>query len=104
MNPNHTYINDGVYQVTFTVTDNDGNVSNDTITMKTFGAVIDEIDHYIQNLPDNAFKNNPKQRKKALSNKLNAVHNQIEAENYNGAKIKPPMAFGLRWKFDHLLR
>lgn len=46
---------------------------------------VDDINDYIQNLPDNCFKNNPENRKNAFENKLNAVQNMIDNGDYQGA-------------------
>jgi hypothetical protein len=46
---------------------------------------IEAIDDYIQDLPDEIFRNNPDQRKNALSEKLNEVLDLIETERYQEA-------------------
>ncbi len=48
----------------------------------------DMIDDYIQNLPNEAFKNNPDQRKHALSNKLDAVKDMFLNDDYDDARDK----------------
>lgn len=47
--------------------------------------IIKNLNDYIQNLPDNAFKNNPRQRKNALKNKLEEVFIKIENKEYQEA-------------------
>jgi hypothetical protein len=42
----------------------------------------------IDNLPDNVFIINPRQRKNALKNKFEAVFNMLNASNYGGAVEK----------------
>jgi hypothetical protein len=56
--------------------DCDGEVDEDGISV---------IDDTIQSLPDDAFTNNPDQRKNALSNQLAAVMGAIEAGDYDAA-------------------
>jgi parallel beta-helix repeat protein len=92
--PTHVYAANSTYTVTMTVTDNDGGIGTATITVVVNtpnsheGVDIAAIDEYIQGLPDDAFKNNPGQRKKAFSNKLGAVIKLIEEEEYQEAKDK----------------
>ena len=43
------------------------------------------INAYIQSLPNDAFKNNADNRKKALYNKLSDIFSKIESEDYQGA-------------------
>lgn len=46
---------------------------------------IKNLNDYIQSLPDSAFKNNPKQRKNALKNKIEEVFTKIESQEYQDA-------------------
>lgn len=46
---------------------------------------IKNLNDYMQNLPDGAFKNNPEQRKNTLENKLNEAWAQIENRDYQKA-------------------
>ncbi len=49
-------------------------------------SLIEALNSSIQGLPDSAFNKNAKERRKALSNKLNAVLNQINSRGaYQGA-------------------
>jgi len=53
-----------------------------------FGTIeknIKELNDYIQNLPESAFKNNPNQRKNALKNKIEEVFVKIENHEYSEA-------------------
>lgn len=60
-------------------------------------SLVEALNASIQGLPDSAFDKNAKQRKEALSNKLNAVLSQINSGAYQGAinklnnDIKPRM-------------
>jgi beta propeller repeat protein len=83
----HSYVSAGVYTVTFTVTDDDVGVGTATTTITVSNAqdATEVIDDYIQNLPYDAFANNPDQRKIAFSNKLGEVKTKIEVGDYEGA-------------------
>jgi len=50
-----------------------------------WGPTTGDINDYIQNIPDNCFKNNPEQRKNAFENKLNAVQQMIDNGEYQDA-------------------
>lgn len=56
------------------------------------------IDNYIQDLPDNVFKNKPDQQKNALQNKLEVIQGLVEKENYQGAINK--LTNDIRCKMD----
>ena len=85
----YNYSVPGMYSVNLTVTDDDGGVGIDTdvitVTVASPTDAIDLINDYIQNLPDDAFANNPDQRKNAFSNKFDQVKTKIEAGDYEGA-------------------
>ncbi len=65
--------------------------------IKRAKSLVEALNGSIQGLPDSAFDKNAEQRKNTLSNKLNAVINQINSGNYQGAidklndDIKPKM-------------
>jgi len=50
----------------------------DILSLEAWRAAVDDI-------PDNLFINNPRQRKNALKDKLGAVFKMLEENNYNGA-------------------
>jgi hypothetical protein len=73
--------------VTATFTDDDGGSGSDTyvVMVVTAEEAVQDMDDYIQGLSDEDFKNNPKQRKKALGNMLSEVIEKIVNEDYTGA-------------------
>jgi hypothetical protein len=83
----HSYDIPGNYTVTLILFDDDGGSDNQTMQIEVvdeFGALQD-LDDYIQNLSDDAFKGNPNQRKKALGNKIDAVRHMLEIYEYQEA-------------------
>jgi len=86
----HIYSVPGIYLVTLTVTDDDQDNDSDdtTVTVLSAQEAVEVIDDYIQDLPGNAFKNNSRQRKNALSQKLDEVSQLIDAGAYHDAVNK----------------
>ena len=83
----HIYAEPGSFLVTLTVTDDDlgSDCNNTTITVIPAQEAVKVINDYIQGLPEDAFKNNPTQRKSTISQKLDEISLFIEAEVYRDA-------------------
>ncbi len=83
----HIYSEPGTFLITLTVTDDDKDNDSDetTVTVLSAKEAVEVIDDYIQDLPGNAFKNNPTQRKNTLSQKLDEVIQLIDAGAYHDA-------------------
>ncbi len=83
----HVYSDPGTYTVTLTITDDDGGVGTDTMEVIVVGAeeAKEIINEYIQSLPEEAFKGNPKQRKKAFNNMFSAINDMLADEEWLGA-------------------
>jgi hypothetical protein len=83
----HDFDQPGPYSLVLEVDDNDGGVGADTMAVKVLTALeaVACADDFIQGLPEICFKGKAAQRKNALSNKLMAIMNSLEAGNTNGA-------------------
>jgi PKD repeat protein len=83
----HIYTDSDNYTVSLTIYDDDGGVDTKSIQVEVtdeFGALQD-IDDYIQKLPDRAFKNNPNQRKNVFHIMISSIFKMLEKEKYNSA-------------------
>jgi len=96
----HSYSAPGMYNVRLTVTDDDGEVESDTmsITIVTAQDAVGIINESIQDLPANAFKNKPDKRKNAFSKKIAEVNELIDAGQYQ--KVINKLQEDIRAKTD----
>ncbi len=83
----HVFMLPGIYIVTLTVTDDDSGIDSDTFAIEVVDAqgALDDLNDYINNLDDSAFKNNGAQCKNAFSNMIDALHSMVDSAAYNGA-------------------
>ncbi len=83
----HTFANPGTYLVTVFIEDDDCGVVSVTIevTVVTAKDALFNINQFIQDLPENAFMNNPTQRKNAVNNKFLAIAHMLNNQAYRGA-------------------
>lgn len=83
----HTYMIPGTYTASLNIVDDDTGVDvemMEVVVVDEFGA-LDDLDAYIQGLPEEAFKSNPVQKKKTLKNMISAVRSMLTNSEYNGA-------------------
>lgn len=99
----HSYSAPDIYTVTLTVTDDDGDIDTATTTVVVVTALeaLQDTDDYIQNVPDIDYKDKASTRKKAFSNKFNAMYKILEDEDYQNLIDK--LNNDIRTKCDGLI-
>jgi hypothetical protein len=83
----HVYTTPGDYTITLTVSDDDGGTDVEILEVEVvneFGALQD-LNDYIQNLSDNAFKNLAMIRKMIINNKISVVFKMLDNQIYENA-------------------
>jgi len=98
----HTFSLSGMFPVVLEVEDSDGGLGRDTTWVKimTAAEAVDFADLVIQELPESCFKGQAAQRKNALSEKLGAVKDSLEAGGVLSAMEQ--LANDIRAKADGL--
>lgn len=99
----HAYSAPGTYTVTVTITDDEDDSDTDTMVIEVVTALeaLQDLDDYIQNVPDQDFKDKASTRKKASSNKFRAIYKILEDENYQ--KIIDKLNLDIRIKYNGLI-
>ncbi len=85
------YYAEGLYSISITATDKVGNIASASVTFTirdTVAYMLDELKSAVNALDDSVFKNNAKQRKNALSNKIDEVISLYRAGQYQEALNK----------------
>ena len=96
----HVYWAPGMYTVSLEITDDDGAVGShtmDVVVVDEYGA-LEEINNYIQGLPDSAFKSKPDKQKNTINNMIVSIWEKLDGMEYQGA-IKD-LQSNLRGKAD----
>ncbi len=83
----YAFANPGIYTVTVMITDDDCILVWTTlqVTVVTANEALSDINQFIQTLPENAFDENPTQRKNAFNNMFLAIAKMLDNEAYRGA-------------------
>lgn len=81
LDPSHIFTLPGSYTISLTVTDDDGGVDSQSLVVQIINGN-DEINVYIQSLPDEVFRGNSVVRKIAFYRMFQAANNMLDNEEY----------------------
>lgn len=100
LTPSHTYMDPGDYTITLNITDDDTGQGSATwdVEVVTIQEAIEDLDDYLQDRPDDNYKDKAKNRKKSFDNKFNAIYKMLENEEFQ--KIIDKLNLDIRIKCD----